>query len=194
MGETDKAHARRVREGWYDKYVKEPIIDIGAGIDPIPVGIPRKWDNFWTGDTDATFMEGVPDESYQTVYTSHILEHLSDPETGIRNWFRILKPGGYLIIVVPHRDLYEKKKELPSRWNPRHREGDEGHAFFYMPYGDEPPDTKGLTATINRALKDLPFDMYRDVFVRDEGYDHSLPPEAHPVGEYSIEQIVRKLE
>ena len=193
MGETSKAHERRLREGWYDKFIKEPVIDIGAGIDPIPVGNPRKWDNFWTGGSDATFMDGIEDNSYNTVYASHILEHIEDPETAIRNWFRILKPNGHLIIIVPHRDLYEKKKELPSRWNPRNRVGDEGHAHFWMPYSDEPPHTRGLQSTIYRALNGQKFDVFRDVFVRSDGYDHSLPPDVHPVGEYSIEQIIKKL-
>ncbi len=43
-----------------------------------------------------------------------------DPKVALKNWWRVLKPGGYLIIYLPHRDLYEKKKNLPSRFNTNH--------------------------------------------------------------------------
>jgi len=62
-------------------------------------------------------LKGVADETYDFVYSSHTIEHLPDPSEDIKNWFRVLKPDGYLIIYFPHRDLYEKK-QLPLRFNP----------------------------------------------------------------------------
>ena len=106
MGETLKAEERRRREGWYHKCIRHPGIDIGCQNEPVDPEF-RRWDLIH-GDTDATFMKGVGDESYKTVYASHILEHLHNPIVALRNWWRILKEEGHLIVCVPHRDLYEK--------------------------------------------------------------------------------------
>src|SRR5262249_59661014 len=36
------------------------------------------------------------------------------------NWFRILKPGGHLIVLVPDEDMYEQGV-FPSTYNPDHK-------------------------------------------------------------------------
>lgn len=179
-GETAKAHFRRLREGWYERYAPadKPGIDIGCGIDPLNNTF-HKWDAVY-GDGDATYMDGVPDATYHTVYASHVLEHLQDPVEAVRNWWRILQPGGHLIICVPHRDLYENKKELPSNWNSDHK-------WFWLPQEFDPPHTLSLAHVVGRGTD-------RDtvlIRVLDEGHKSSGLDE-HPGGEYSIEAIVRK--
>jgi len=101
MAETRKAYKRRLEEGFFKDFVKEPIIDIGVGrIDTYDGADPLTPDcDTWDKDNgNAELMEGVKDNSYKTVYTSHLIEHLNDAITAIRNWFRITKKGGYLII------------------------------------------------------------------------------------------------
>src|SRR5262249_15513208 len=39
---------------------------------------------------------------------------------GLKNWFRILKPGGHLIVAVPDEDLYEQNT-FPSIFNDDHK-------------------------------------------------------------------------
>lgn len=177
--ETYKSYARRAREGWYDKYIHDPGIDIGCSNDPIDPDF-RRWD-FKNGDGDATLMQGVPDASYMTVYTSHILEHLNDPVLALKNWYRILRPGGHLIVCVPHRDLYEKKRHLPSLWNGEHK-------TFWWPQGQEPPCTFGLKDVIAFAIPEGELVLLR---VLDEGWE-PVPVEVHSHGEYAIEAVVRK--
>lgn len=195
MSETSKAHGRRESEGWYKRYVKAPGIDIGAGTDPLPVDGFYKWDNYphpcnnFKPDGDAQLMEGVPDEKYETVYASHILEHMRDPQEALRNWFRILKPGGHLIVCVPHRDLYEKRERKPSVWNPHTREGGGGHLWFFLPDLDANEDTMSF----RRVLEDsLIGGKIVDFRVVDAGYNRSLPVDVHPVGEYAIEAVILK--
>jgi len=43
-----------------------------------------------------------PDERFERVYASHVLEHLADPLAAMREWHRLLRPGGELHIRVPH--------------------------------------------------------------------------------------------
>lgn len=180
-GETSKAHARRVREGWFEKYAPAdlPGVDIGCQHDPLNETF-RRWDILF-GDSDATFMREAPDNSFHTVYASHILEHLHNPVAALQNWYRITKPGGHMIVIVPHRDLYEKKKELPSQWNPAHQ-------FFYLPEKTEAPCTLSLKDIVLRAIPDCNIVSLRTI---DEGYQANGENE-HADGEFSIELIVSK--
>lgn len=46
------------------------------------------------------------DASMDYVYSSHCLEDLKDHKQALREWWRVLKVGGYLVLYLPHRDLY----------------------------------------------------------------------------------------
>ena len=122
-------HARRVREG-LRKVCQGKGIDIGYGGDPVTPDV-RGWD---IEDGDAHLMPGVADETYNFVYSSSSLEHMDNPVKAVSKWWKILKPGGYLIIAIPDRDLFEKKKTLPSRFSADHKH------FFLLDH-DDPPDT-----------------------------------------------------
>ena len=171
-----------MREGWFLKYIQNNVLDIGCGNEPVSDECAR-WD-IAHGNGDATFMEGIPDHSFDTVYSFHLLEHLQYPQTALRNWFRILKPGGWLIVGVPHRDLYEKKQLLPSSFNADHK-------TFWLPVGPEPPDTLGLLDTFQSALG-AAFKL-QSLVIQDSGHFSDHEPNTHPVGEYTIEIIVRKV-
>jgi ADP-heptose:LPS heptosyltransferase len=181
MGEVTKAYDRRVRENWFEAYCPEDKagIDIGCQHDPINHTF-RRWDIIF-GDSDATFMQGVPDGKFWTVHASHVLEHVHHPVLALQNWYRILKRGGNLIVLVPHRDLYEKKLELPSIWN-----GD--HKSFWLPETAEAPHTRSLKHTILEAIPNAEIISFR---VLDENY-YSESAAVHSQGEYSIEAVIRK--
>lgn len=180
MAETHKARPRRKAEGFFDKYIRHPGIDLGCGHDPVDLDFVR-WDAFFYHSGDATHVAGVPDAYYRTVYSSHLLEHLDDPVLALANWYRILAPGGHLIVDVPHRDLYERVFSLPSRWNAEHK-------AFYLPETAQPPDTRSLKHTV---LEAIPGADIRELRVLDAGWEYR-PVEQHAVGEYSIEIVVRK--
>jgi len=181
MAETKKSHKRRMKEGWFEKYAPPYLsgIDIGCQHDPLNHTF-RRWDKIF-GDGDAQKMEGVPDNQFHTAYMSHILEHLHDPVEALRNWYRICRSPGHIIVCVPHRDLYEKKKKLPSRWNGEHK-------TFWLPDKSEPPCTRSLRDTILEAIPNANIVLFR---VLDEGFV-SKGPNQHSGGEYSIEAIIKK--
>ncbi|MBV5346213.1 MAG: methyltransferase domain-containing protein, partial [Rhodoferax sp.] len=54
------------------------------------------------------------------VHSSHCLEHMRDVREALKNWIRIVKPGGFLILTVPDEDLYEQG-QWPSRFNTDHK-------------------------------------------------------------------------
>lgn len=176
--ETSKAKGRRMKEGFYDKYIKGKGLDIGYGGDPIAPNCDV-WD-FEHGD--AQFLEGVSENKYDYVYSSHTLEHMVDPSVALHNWFRVVKPGGYLIIYIPHRDLYEKKKELPSRFN-------EDHKHYFLPTDSEAPNTIGIKNLIEKDLFN-----FEIIYIKECNENFvSNGPDSHSQGEFSIEAVVRKL-
>lgn len=126
MKETSKALIRRLHDSRYaTRYFRGLGIDIGAGPDslgiyfqqfPLMTGL-RAWD---LPDGDAQLMQGVDDDSFDFVHSSHCLEHLRDPVEGFSNWIRICRPGGHIITTVPEEDLYEQGV-WPSNFNTDHK-------------------------------------------------------------------------
>jgi len=53
--------------------------------------------------TEASSPSSVEDERYDFVLASHVLEHLANPLRALAEWRRILRPGGTILVVVPHR-------------------------------------------------------------------------------------------
>ena len=66
----------------------------------------------------------VPNESEDFVVSSHVLEHFPDPIKALKEWHRIVRPSGYIFMIIPHMertfDLNEKRttlQELLERHN-----------------------------------------------------------------------------
>lgn len=43
------------------------------------------------------------------VFSSHVLEHIEDHERALAEWWRLVKPGGHLVLYLPHGDFYPRK-------------------------------------------------------------------------------------
>jgi len=54
--------------------------------------------------TEAGRLDGVPDNAYDALLASHVLEHLANPLGALAEWRRVVRPGGHLLLIVPHRD------------------------------------------------------------------------------------------
>jgi ubiquinone/menaquinone biosynthesis C-methylase UbiE len=55
-----------------------------------------------------------PDNSFDAIYCSHVLEHIPDDRAAMRELFRVLKPGGWAILQVPLDSTRETTYEDPS--------------------------------------------------------------------------------
>ena len=180
--ETRKNHLRRLipyGRSDYDTYFYGKGLDIGyrgylKEIEPITegaIGVDTDYPGY--NGQDLPFAS----ESMDFVHASHVLEHVDDYVKALQEWHRVLKVGGYMIINVPHRDLYEKRWAKPSRWNKDHKR-------FYTP------------ASLLREIEvSLPVNSYRvrRLIDNDLGFDYDRGPELHSSGSYEIELILQKI-
>lgn len=73
----------------------------------------------------------VPDNTYDYVYTSHLIEDFADTSDALKKLIRILRPNGYLILVFPDQPQYEKYcKEINLPMNPYHVHADMGYEYM----------------------------------------------------------------
>lgn len=189
-GATSLAQSRRASTRLFTERVfVGRAIDIGAGPDPLTdVGFPllrdvRQWDLV---DGDATLMQGVENESFDCVYSSHCLEHIRNPWTAAERWWRLVKPGGHLVIVVPDEELYERM-EWPPRRNDDHKN----------PFSTATETTSVLDCSAIRVqhLADQLCGGRIISLVRlEDGFDPNEPRDQTALGtcECGIELVVRK--
>lgn len=75
-----------------------------------------------------------PDESFDVIYCSHVLEHVPDDRKAMREFFRTLRPSGWAVLNVPITS--DKTFEDPSVTDPKERErlfGQNDHVRRYGP-------------------------------------------------------------
>jgi phosphatidylethanolamine/phosphatidyl-N-methylethanolamine N-methyltransferase len=46
-------------------------------------------------------MLSVPSASFDRLIATHVLEHLPKPERVLREWARVVRPGGTLSLILP---------------------------------------------------------------------------------------------
>ena len=75
----------------------------------------------------------VLDNTYDYVYTSHLIEDFVDTKNGLEKFIRILKDGGNLILVFPDQIKYENIcKKNGSYLNPYHIYKEMGYEFMIL--------------------------------------------------------------
>jgi len=95
------------------KYLTEPGVEIGAFLTPIPGIKPIYLDRFQKYANELTLADyygdacEIPchDSSLNYVASSHLIEHVANPLAAFEEWFRVLKHGGIIYMVVPDRTL-----------------------------------------------------------------------------------------
>ncbi len=192
MKECSKALARRLADSNFTtRYFRGSGIDIGGRPDPLALyrelfplvdGI-RTWDR---EDGDAQLMAGVADDSYDFVHASHCLEHTDAPHEAMQHWFRILRPGGHLIVTVPDEDLYEQGR-FPSSFN-------RDHKWTFTLWKGRSWSHRSIN--LLELVTDLGWAVdVRKLEVIDHAFRYDLPrydQTLSPVCESAIELVVRK--
>lgn len=142
-------------------YLQGRVIDIGCGEDLVCPGA----EPFDRPHGDAQEITRLREnEAYDTVHSSHCLEHMRDPVVALDQWWALVKPGGYLIIIVPDEDLYEQGY-WPSRFNHDHK------ATFRM---EKPDSWSPVSHDIKKLIQRLPGAEIIEIKRQDSGFDYSL--------------------
>ena len=163
MKESSKTNLVRT-EDFFLKYFKGNIIDIGGGNDPVV----EHAEVFDLKDGDAQhILKYKEKESYDCVNSSHCLEHMRDIPAAFSEWWSLVKPGGYMVTVVPHEDLYEQKI-----WPSIFAVGRHGHRASFRLKTEKSWST--VSFDIYDLAKKLPNSRVISAEIQDSNYDYGL--------------------
>ncbi|MEQ8859560.1 MAG: class I SAM-dependent methyltransferase [Pseudomonadales bacterium] len=74
---------------------------VGIDLDDDALAMRTDLDRKLHGDIRTA---SFPEDSFDAIYSSFVLEHVQGAEKALDNFARWVKPGGHIVIVVPDRD------------------------------------------------------------------------------------------
>lgn len=106
----------RVLVNCIEKYASGAALDAGSGRSPYKSLLQQRCDRLTSVDVedragqidlvaDIQDMPQIEDLSFDTVFCSQVLEHVPRPWNAMEEMARVLRPGGRLILSVPHLSL-----------------------------------------------------------------------------------------
>ncbi len=114
-----------------------------------------------------------PENTFDCTMCNHVMEHVDDDIKAMSELYRVLKPGGWVIVQVPfYPPLAESTFEDPSITTPSERIkafGQEDHVRLYGKDYQQRLEQSGFTVTENRFIDSLTGDLVQK---------HALPNEA----------------
>lgn len=155
--ETSKIHDRIA------PYVFGHGLDLGCGGWPLKVkksrthsclGVDGGYSQFAVDHSDivadVSKLDMFSDESFDYVYSSHTLEDMHYPEAVLREWWRLIKVGGTLILYLPLTRNVAKDMGL-SNWQDFYPNKGEKGANVYHQNDFTPQQIKDYIAAIGDA-------------------------------------------
>jgi predicted SAM-dependent methyltransferase len=107
-----------------------PVYGVAGKIDNVNYSSETFWGNTGEGKnfvfssskengyqfiSEASDLSSIKDNSYDFLLSSHVIEHLANPVRAVIEWKRIIKPGGFMVIVAPDRQrTYDHNRPLTS--------------------------------------------------------------------------------
>lgn len=77
-----------------------------------------KYSNSFNGTQyvcEASDLSNLPNHSYDIILSCHSLEHIANPLKALEGWMRVLKPNGYILLILPHpKFTFDHKRPVTS--------------------------------------------------------------------------------
>jgi SAM-dependent methyltransferase len=184
MSQETKKTNRLRDESFFLSYLQGSVLDIGAGDNKVTEDAVAF--DIDSGDAE-NILEHMESESFDSVYSSHCLEHMRDAGAAISQWWEIVRPGGYMIIIVPDEDLYEQKC-WPSMFNSDHK-----HTFTIRKSTSWSP----VSINLRDLLCELEGAELIRIMVQSDDYDRNLQgvkfsPRMHSLWNYNKSYGIKK--
>jgi SAM-dependent methyltransferase len=83
----------------------------------------------------------LEDNSVDFVISSHVMEHFAEPIKALKEWRRVVRPGGYIFVIAPHKNrTFDRDRDCTTLAEliERHETGkcpdnpDAGHCSFWI--------------------------------------------------------------
>jgi predicted SAM-dependent methyltransferase len=170
------------------KYTKGIGVEIGCGLNKIhtaAIGV-----NIILSDkdygypfgaqirSDGTNLPWFTDSSLDYVFSSHCLEHFYEPQTALKEWTRVLKLHGYLVLILPHKSYY------PNIGHPNANK-DHKHDFY-------PSDVKKMIESIGK-YEIIQIDTLHEKLKNDKVATIEASKYGHNSLNFSFEIVARKI-
>ena len=122
---------------------------------------------------DGGVLSTVEDGSFDFLVSAHLIEHLPNPILGLKNWCRVVRPGGYIYLVVPDKRMTFDKQRV--RTNLEHivldytepsSARDFEHYLDYARWVDKKEGNRALK--LARELKAKDYSIHYHVFLPED--------------------------
>jgi hypothetical protein len=104
-------------------YITGKVLDVGAGHDkivPNAIGVDGRdlpGINIITTDLAMLWDTNLAGIDFDTVFSSHYLEHSEQPFYLLECWSHCLKSGGHLVLYLPEKSHYDSTENLEHLYN-----------------------------------------------------------------------------
>ena len=173
-----------------------PIYKKLKRVDICNYGYDKNWNNIKYKEcnnkrnyiTDTTNLSMIKKNTYDSILSCHVIEHIANPIKALKEWKRVLKPGGYIILIIPfYRGTFDHKRPITQishmklDYIEKIKEDDMTHLFevssyhcFKRDYGTKNPDDFDKIIVNNkktRAMHHHTFDLENSLdIIREAGF------------------------
>ena len=106
-----------------------PIYEILEGVDGCNFSINTVWEGQIVGGlgsykyadsltgmqyiNEGSDLSTIPNEHFDIILSCHSLEHIANPLKDLKEWMRVLKPKGHIILILPHPNFtFDHKRPI----------------------------------------------------------------------------------
>ena len=122
---------------------------------------------------DAENLRTVEDSKFDFLIAAHVIEHMKNPLESMKQWFRVLKPGGKLYLIVPDKRVTFDKKRVRTTMEhivlDYQRPSDSRDYEHFLDYAVHVHDIAGSAAIIeaDRLLK-TDYSIHYHIFLPED--------------------------